>query len=81
MCFHFTLVFFFLLQLKSAALVGIFLGLGNLVSFAIDIPIGVLQKYFKPKKLFVLSASLMFVAACIFLYFIYSASAIELDMS
>jgi hypothetical protein len=78
MCFHFTLVFFFGLQLGSVLLVGIFLGIGNLVAFLMDSPVGVLQKYFLPKKLFIISASLMLVVSVIFLYFIFSSSNVDL---
>lgn len=72
MCFHFTLIFFFLLQLKSPILVWFFLGFGNLVAFVIDSPIWVLQKYFSAKKLFITSAVLMLVVSLIFLYFMFS---------
>ncbi|MDD2891621.1 MAG: hypothetical protein PHQ95_01530 [Candidatus Gracilibacteria bacterium] len=74
MCFHFTLVFFFGLQLESVLLVGIFLGIGNFVAFLADSPVGVLQKYISPKKLFVLSASLMLVVSLIFVHFIIGSS-------
>jgi len=39
MVFHFTCVYFFTLELGSLALVGIFLGLGNLFAFLFDVPI------------------------------------------
>ncbi|MFA6090459.1 MAG: MFS transporter [Candidatus Gracilibacteria bacterium] len=74
MCFHFTLVFFFGLQLGSTLLVGIFLGIGNFIAFLVDIPVGVLQKYILPKKLFIISAVLMLVVSLIFLYFIFGSS-------
>lgn len=73
MCFHFTLVFFFGLELKSVLMVGIFLGIGNFVAFLVDSPIGVLQKYILPKKLFIISAVMMLVVSIIFLYFIFSS--------
>lgn len=79
MCFHFTLVFFFLLVLKNAMVVWIFLWLWNLVSFFLDSPVWVLQKYFSAKKLFIFSASLMFVVSVIFLYFIYTAWNIDIS--
>ncbi|NVP17523.1 MFS transporter [Candidatus Gracilibacteria bacterium] len=82
MCFHFTLVFFFLIQLKSPLLVGIFLGLGNLISFFVDSPIGVFQKYFTPKKIFLFGAYLKLVVALIFVYFIYQTNSITIkDLS
>jgi hypothetical protein len=69
MMFHFTLVFFFTIELQSVFMVGIFLALGNLVSFFSDSPVGVLQRYFKPKQIFFSSALLMAVVSSIFLYF------------
>lgn len=81
MCFHFTLVFFFLLQLKSPLVVGIFLWFGNLVAFFVDSPVWVLQKYFNAKKLFLTSASMMFIVSAIFLYFMFSAWSIDLNVS
>lgn len=80
MCFHFTLVFFFLIQLKSPLIVWIFLWLWNLVSFFADSPVWVFQKYFKPKKIFLFWAYLMLFVALIFLYFIYQTSTIELSL-
>ncbi|EKE28646.1 MAG: hypothetical protein ACD_3C00036G0002 [uncultured bacterium (gcode 4)] len=81
MCFHFTLVFFFLLQLWSPLLVWIFLWLANFVSFLVDSPVWVLQKYFNAKKLFVTSAIMMLVVSVIFLYFIYSAWSIDFKVA
>lgn len=81
MCFHFTLVFFFLLQLKSPVLVGFFLWFGNLVAFVVDSSIWVLQKYFPAKKLFIFSAILMLVVSIIFLYFIFSTWSTSLNIS
>lgn len=81
MCFHFTLVFFFLLQLKSPVLVGIFLWLGNFVAFIVDSPVWVLQKYFPAKKLFIFSAILMLVVSVIFLYFIFSTWSTSLNIN
>lgn len=42
MLFHFTVVFFFTLNLGSPLLVGLFLGLGNIVALLIDIPVSIL---------------------------------------
>lgn len=81
MCFHFTLVYFFLLQLESPILVGIFLALWNLVSFLVDSPVWVIQKYFKSKTIFLFWAILMLIVSAIFLYFIYSTNSITIDES
>ncbi|MDD4530778.1 MAG: MFS transporter [Candidatus Gracilibacteria bacterium] len=68
--FNFSAIYFFTFILKSITLVGIFLGLGNLVAFAVDIPVGVLQKYFKAKILLLISCSFMFCVGLIFFYFL-----------
>lgn len=78
MCFHFTLVFFFLIQLESPLLVWIFLWLWNFISFLADSPIWVFQKYFEPKKIFLFWAYLMLFVTLIFLYFIYQTNTIDL---
>jgi Major Facilitator Superfamily len=71
MIFHFSVVFFFTFQLKSVALVGIFLGIANAIAFFIDIPVGILQKYYSTKKLFILSGISQLIAVGIFFNFIY----------
>lgn len=80
MCFHFTLIFFFLIQLQSPLVVWIFLWIWNLISFLADSPIWVFQKYFKPKKIFLFWAFLMLLVSLIFLYFIYKTSTIEVSL-
>jgi len=80
MCFHFTLVYFFLVELKSMLLVGLFLGLWNFISFLADSPIWVIQKYFDPKKIFLFWTYLMFIVSLIFVYFIYQTSTIEIKV-
>lgn len=77
MCFHFTLVFFFLLELRSPLFVWIFLWLWNLVAFLADSPVWVIQKYFDPKKIFIFWASLMFLVSLIFLFFVYETYSIN----
>ncbi len=81
MCFHFTLVFFFWLQLKSTLLIWIFLWFWNFISFLADSPTWVLQKYLPAKKIFTTSSILMLVTSSIFLYFIYSSSQINIELS
>ena len=71
MVFHFSVVFFFTFQLKSVALVGIFLGIANLIAFFLDIPIGILQRYYSTKKLFIIGAISQLIAVGIFFNFIY----------
>jgi hypothetical protein len=74
MLFHFTVVFFFTLILKSPVLVGVFLGFGNLVALVIDVPVSILGRYFAPRKLYVFAAFSMLGAGLIFLKFIYASS-------
>lgn len=72
MVFHFTSVYFFTLQLGSLAMVGIFLWLGNLFAFFFDIPIGILQYYFRSKTLYAFWVTAQIIAMCIFANFIFS---------
>jgi MFS family permease len=74
MLFHFTVVFFFALELKSPLLVGIFLGLGNLISLMLDVPVGILSKYFPSKRLFLFAGFSMLLSAAIFLKFMYAST-------
>lgn len=70
MIFHFSVVFFFTFQLKDVALVGIFLGIANAIAFCLDIPVGILQRYYSTKKLFIIAAFSQLVAVGIFFSFI-----------
>lgn len=62
MIFHFSVIFFFTFLLKSVALVGIFLGLANLVAFFIDIPLGIIQRYVPTKRMFIIGAISQLIA-------------------
>ncbi len=73
MLFHFAVVFFFTFQLQSVLLVGIFLGVANAIAFVLDIPIGILQRYYSTKKLFTIGAISQLIAVGIFFNFIYGA--------
>lgn len=74
MLFHFTVVFFFTLNLGSPLLVGLFLGLGNVIALALDVPVSILGRFFASKKLFLFAAISMLAAGLIFLKFIYASS-------
>lgn len=78
MFFHFAVVFFFMIKLQSVMLIWLFLWFGNLVSFLVDSPIWVLQRYFKAKNLFLTWAWLMLAVGGIFLYFTFGTQQIEL---
>lgn len=69
--FHFTIVFFFWIILKSILLTWVFLAIGSWVALLVDIPVWVLQKYVKPKTFIVAWTVFMFIACLIFLKFIY----------
>ena len=71
MIFHFSVVFFFTFLLQSIALVGIFLGFANFVSFLLDIPLGIIQRYIPTKKLFIIAAICQLIATGIFFAFIF----------
>lgn len=74
MIFHFAVVFFFVLKLESIALVGIFLWLGNLFSFLLDVPVWILQYYLKSKTLYLLWAISQLIALLIFANFIFKVT-------
>lgn len=69
--FHFTVVFFFWLILKSVFLVWVFLAVSNIVSLLFDIPIWVLQKYIRPKTFILISWIMMVLAILVFFKFVY----------
>ncbi len=71
MIFHFSVVFFFTFLLKSVALVGIFLGFANFVSFLLDVPLGIIQRYIPTKKMFIIAAISQLIATGIFFSFIF----------
>lgn len=70
MVFHFSVVYFFTFLLESIALVGIFLGFANFVSFLLDIPLGLIQRYVSTKRLFIIAAISQLIAVAIFFAFI-----------
>ncbi len=72
MIFHFSVVFFFTFQLESVILVGIFLGIANFIAFLLDIPVGILQRYYSTKKLFIIGAISQLIATGIFFSFIFN---------
>lgn len=71
MLFHFTVVFFFWLILKSVFLTWVFLAVANIISLIFDIPIWVLQKYIKAKTFIIFSWIMMILATLVFFKFVY----------
>lgn len=69
--FHFTIIFFFWLELESVLLVGLFLWIGNLIALILDIPIWVLQKYISPKVFLTIGTIFMIFVSLIFVKFVY----------
>lgn len=69
--FHFTIIYFFWLILDSILLVWLFLWFWNFVALLLDIPLWVIQKYFKPKNLLIFWNILMIITTIIFLKFIF----------
>jgi hypothetical protein len=80
MVFHFSVVFFFTFQLESVALVGIFLWVANFIAFLLDIPVGIIQRYYSTKKLFIIAAICQLVAVAIFFNFIYWVFSVAWDV-
>jgi len=76
--FHLTSVFFFGFIVGSPLLVGIFLGIGNIWSMMIDVPLGTIQRHVPSKTMLGVANALMIIAAIIFLYMIRSSSTVEL---
>lgn len=68
--FHLTSVFFFGFIVGSPLLVGIFLGIGNIWSMIIDVPLGTIQRHVPSKIMLGVANALMIVAAILFLYLI-----------
>lgn len=69
MIFHFSVFFFFTFQLKNVALVWIFLWIWNLFALLLDVPIWIIQKYYKAKNLFIVSYISQIIAMLIFINF------------
>lgn len=71
--FHLTIVFFFGFIVWSPLLVGIFLGIGNIWSMIIDVPIGTIQRQVSSKTMLSIANGMMLLAAIIFLFLVYSS--------
>jgi hypothetical protein len=59
----------------------VFLGVANLIAFFLDIPVGILQRYYSTKKLFIIAAIAQLIATGIFFSFIYNFFAVVGDVS
>jgi MFS family permease len=68
--FHLTSVFFFGFIVGSPLLVGIFLGIWNIWSMIIDVPLGTIQRHVASKTMLAIANALMIIAAIIFLYLV-----------
>ncbi len=79
--FHLTSVFFFGFIVGSPLLVGIFLGIGNIWSMVIDVPLGTIQRHVPSKTMLGVANAMMIMAAIIFLYMIRSSSTVELKVT
>jgi MFS family permease len=71
MIFHFSVIFFFWLLLDNLVLVGLFLGFANLIAFAIDVPLGIIQRYIPTRRMFIIAAISQLIATGIFFAFIF----------
>ncbi len=71
MIFHFSVVFFFWLLLDNLVLVWLFLWFANLIAFAIDVPLGIVQRYISTRRMFIVAAISQLIATGIFFAFIF----------
>jgi Major Facilitator Superfamily len=55
--------------------------MANLIAFFLDIPVGILQRYYSTKKLFIMAAIAQLIATGIFFSFIYNFFAVVGDIS
>lgn len=79
--FHLTSVFFFGFIVGSPLLVGIFLGIGNIWSMIIDVPLGTIQRHVPSKTMLSIANGLMVLAAIIFLYLIRTSGDMGFSLS
>ena len=70
-CFHFTVIFFFWIMLKSILLTWLFLWIWNFIAFVLDIPIWVLLRYVKSKTMFIMWTIFLLFEWFIFFKFIF----------
>lgn len=79
--FHLTSVFFFGFIVGSPLLVGIFLGIGNIWSMIIDVPLGTIQRNVASKTMLAIANGFMILAAIIFLYLVRTSDGFGFDLS
>ena len=58
-------------MLDNLVLVGLFLGFANLIAFAIDVPLGIIQRYIPTRRMFIFAAISQLIATGIFFAFIF----------
>ena len=78
--FHLTCVFFFGFIVWSPLLIGIFLGIGNLWSMMLDVPLGIIQRKVPSKVMFSVGNTLMIVAAVLFLILVRTTDGLALSI-
>lgn len=79
--FHLTSVFFFGFIVGSPLLVGIFLGIGNIWSMFIDVPLGTIQRHVPSKTMLGVANGCMIFAAILFLYLLRSSDGLAFSLS
>lgn len=79
--FHLTSVFFFGFIVGSPLLVGIFLGVGNIWSMVIDVPLGTIQRHVASKTMLAIANGFMILAAIIFLYLVRASDGFGFSLS
>lgn len=78
--FHLTSVFFFGFIVGSPLLVGIFLGIGNIWSMLIDVPLGTIQRHVAAKTMLGIANAMMIFAAILFLYLVRAADDLSFSL-
>ncbi len=79
--FHLTSVFFFGFIVGSPLLVGIFLGIGNIWSMFIDVPLGTIQRHVPSKTMLGMANGCMILAAILFLYLLRTSDGLAFSLS
>ena len=62
-------------------MVGIFLGIGNIWSMIIDVPLSTIQRQVSSKTMISIANAMMLLAAILFLYLVYSSSDVGFKLS
>ncbi len=79
--FHLSCVFFFGFIVWSPLLVWLFLGIGNIWSMFIDVPLGNIQRHIPSKIMLMIASGFMFLAVVLFLYLMITSANLNFKLS